>query len=169
MKSSLPPNYFLAIIVPACQLRRLDSILVLTAWDPRYIASERTHRECRLQHLFYCCVTSPRTCLPSRSIATAVRVTYCDTYYCVRTLPSNGCFSATTVLILSKCTTIYISQFENEINKTCCFEWAGHSSRAVRDMNCLRLRGRWDYGFESHSRHGCLVCVCVYSVIVFCV
>jgi hypothetical protein len=44
-----------------------------------HIASERTHRELRLQHLFYCCVTSPRTCLPSRYIATAVHVTYRDT------------------------------------------------------------------------------------------
>jgi hypothetical protein len=26
-----------------------------------HIASERTHREHRLHHLFYCCVTSPRT------------------------------------------------------------------------------------------------------------
>jgi hypothetical protein len=28
-------------------------------------------------------------------------------------------------------------------------------------MNCLRSLGRLDRGFESHSRHGCLVCVCV--------
>jgi hypothetical protein len=32
-------------------------------------------------------------------------------------------------------------------------------------MNCLRSSERWDYGFESHSRHGCLCvrlfCVCV--------
>jgi hypothetical protein len=34
-------------------------------------------------------------------------------------------------------------------------------------MNCLRFLGRWDYGFKSYSRHGCLMCVCVYSVIVF--
>jgi hypothetical protein len=33
-------------------------------------------------------------------------------------------------------------------------------------MNCLRLLGRWDRGFESNSGHGYLVCVCVYSVFV---
>jgi hypothetical protein len=32
---------------------------------------------------------------------------------------------------------------------------------------CLRSLGRWDRGFESHSRHGYLVCVCVYSVFFF--
>jgi hypothetical protein len=51
-------------------------ILILAARDPRYIASGRTHRKRRLQHLFYSCVTSPRTCLLSLPIATAVRVTY---------------------------------------------------------------------------------------------
>jgi hypothetical protein len=33
-------------------------------------------------------------------------------------------------------------------------------------MNCLRSLKRWDRGFESHSGHGCLLCVCVYSVFV---
>jgi hypothetical protein len=33
-------------------------------------------------------------------------------------------------------------------------------------MNCLRSLGRWNRRFESHSGHGCLVCVCVYSVFV---
>jgi hypothetical protein len=33
-------------------------------------------------------------------------------------------------------------------------------------MNCLRFLGRWDRGFESHLRHGCVVCLCVYSVFV---
>jgi hypothetical protein len=42
-----------------------------TAWD-------RSHRERRLQRLFYCCVTSLLTCLSSRSIATVVFVTYRD-------------------------------------------------------------------------------------------
>jgi hypothetical protein len=32
-------------------------------------------------------------------------------------------------------------------------------------MNCIRSLERWDRGFESHSRHGCLCvrlfCVCV--------
>jgi hypothetical protein len=32
--------------------------------------------------------------------------------------------------------------------------------------HCLLTLGRWDRGFESHSRHGCLVCVPVYSVFV---
>jgi hypothetical protein len=38
---------------------------------------------------------------------------------------------------------------------------AGHSSRAVYGMNCLRSLGRGDGGFESHARYGCLLCVCV--------
>jgi hypothetical protein len=33
---------------------------------------------------------------------------------------------------------------------------AGHSGRAVWGMNFLRSLERWDRGFESHSRHGCL-------------
>jgi hypothetical protein len=33
-------------------------------------------------------------------------------------------------------------------------------------MNCPHSLGRWDRGFESHSRHGCLICVYVYSVCV---
>jgi hypothetical protein len=43
------------------------------------------------------------------------------------------------------------------------FLLADHSGRAVQGMNCLRSLERWDRGFESHSRHGCLhlfrVCV----------
>jgi hypothetical protein len=42
--------------------------------------------------------------------------------------------------------------------------YVGHSSRTVYSMNYLRSLGRWDRGFESHSRHGYLVCVCVHSV-----
>jgi hypothetical protein len=42
---------------------------------------------------------------------------------------------------------------------------ADHRGHAVSDMNCLRLLERWDRGFESSSRHGCLciplLCVCV--------
>jgi hypothetical protein len=43
---------------------------------------------------------------------------------------------------------------------------ADHSGRAVWGMNCLRSFERWDLGFESRSRHGCLYyvqlfCVCV--------
>jgi hypothetical protein len=33
-------------------------------------------------------------------------------------------------------------------------------------MNCLRSLGRCDHEFESHSGHGCLGCICVYSVSV---
>jgi hypothetical protein len=61
-----------------------SSLVTWTRWTElgrtSHIASERTHRERRLQHLFYCCVTSPRACLPSRPIATAVRVTYRDNF-----------------------------------------------------------------------------------------
>jgi hypothetical protein len=35
-------------------------------------------------------------------------------------------------------------------------------------MNCFRSLERWDRGFESRSRHGCLYCVrllCVYIVL----
>jgi hypothetical protein len=53
----------------------------------------RIHRERRLQHVFYCCVTSQRTW----------RVPLQRNY---RPLPSNGCFSASTVVALSKYATI---------------------------------------------------------------
>jgi hypothetical protein len=39
----------------------LDSIPLLAAWYPRYIATRRIHRKHSLHHLFYCSVTSPRT------------------------------------------------------------------------------------------------------------
>jgi hypothetical protein len=42
---------------------------------------------------------------------------------------------------------------------------AGHSSRVVQGMNCLRSLGRWNRGFVSRSGHGYLVCVCFF----FCV
>jgi hypothetical protein len=38
---------------------------------------------------------------------------------------------------------------------------AGHGSRAIWGMNCLRSLGRCDCGFETVFGHGCLVCVCV--------
>jgi hypothetical protein len=69
-----PRRAMVVIFVPAS-----TRALIPSAWDPRYIASGRTHRERRLQHLFYCCVTSPRTSLPNRSTATVVRVKYHDT------------------------------------------------------------------------------------------
>jgi hypothetical protein len=48
------------------------------------------------------------------------------------------------------------------------FFWrdAGHSSRAVWGINCLRSLERWDHWFESHLMYGCLECVCVYCVCV---
>jgi hypothetical protein len=36
----------------------------------------------------------------------------------------------------------------------------------LQGMNSLRSLGSWDRGFESHTRHGCWVCLCVYSVFV---
>jgi hypothetical protein len=68
-------------------------------WSSR-IASGRTHRQCCLQHLFYCCVTSPRTISPNRSIAMGCtrHVSWHLLYCCLRALPSNGRFSASTVL-----------------------------------------------------------------------
>jgi hypothetical protein len=36
----------------------------------------------------------------------------------------------------------------------------------VWGMNCLRSLGRCDREFESHLGHGCLECICVYSVCV---
>jgi hypothetical protein len=97
-----------------------DSILILAGWDPRYIASERTHRkhlflyccllihcckgaartqrELRLQHLFYCCLTSQRTW----------RVPLLRMY---GPSPGNSCFSASTVLTLSKYATIFYVRF----------------------------------------------------------
>jgi hypothetical protein len=33
-------------------------------------------------------------------------------------------------------------------------------------MNWLRSLGRWDRVFQSHSGHGCLMCVCFYSVCI---
>jgi hypothetical protein len=43
---------------------------------------------------------------------------------------------------------------------------AGYSELQPVTVACLRSLGRWDRAFESHSGHGCLVCVCVYSVCV---
>jgi hypothetical protein len=130
MKSSLhsliPFLPFLLNFSANCQLRKLDSILILAAWDPRYVALEwpptentassivacwftaaemclplnctamraaQSHRERRLQYLLYCCVTSEHTwCVP------LLRV--------YGPLPSNGCFSASTVLAFSECATV---------------------------------------------------------------
>jgi hypothetical protein len=42
--------------------------------------------------------------------------------------------------------------------------WRHSQWPRCKGMNCLHLLERWDRGFESHSRHGCLypfICVCV--------
>jgi hypothetical protein len=36
------------------------------------------------------------------------------------------------------------------------YTFADHSGRAVYGMKCLRPLEHWDWGFESHSMHGCL-------------
>jgi hypothetical protein len=46
---------------------------------------------------------------------------------------------------------------------------AGHGSRAVLDMHCLRSLKSRDRGFESHPGHGCLVFVYVYEFFCVCV
>jgi hypothetical protein len=43
---------------------------------------------------------------------------------------------------------------------------AGHSSRAVKGMNCLRPLEHWNRRFEFHLKHGCLS---VFVLFVFCV
>jgi hypothetical protein len=75
-----------------CQLRRLSQFYAATASSgtrlgrSSHIASERTYRERRLQHLFYCYVTSSRThmqrvlhsnsrCLQSHSLAMGLYAT----------------------------------------------------------------------------------------------
>jgi hypothetical protein len=52
----------------------------------------------------------------------------------------------------------------------CMFRSTGHGSRAVWGMYCLRSLGSWDCGLESHSGHGCLMCVCVFfcACVVLC-
>jgi hypothetical protein len=77
----------------------------LTHWtelgQSSHIVSERTHRERRLHHLFYCCATSP--------------LTWHVTLLCVYgPLPSNGCFSTSTVFALSKYVTVCV-RFQRNI------------------------------------------------------
>jgi hypothetical protein len=57
-----------------------------------HIHSEWTHREHRLYHLFYCCVTSPRTHMlwALHSNGCTRHVSWHLLYCCVRTSPSNG-------------------------------------------------------------------------------
>jgi hypothetical protein len=46
-----------------------------------------------------------------------------------------------------------------------CF-WAGHGSRVVWGMYCLRSLETRDRGFESHTKYGCLVCMHLFCVCV---
>jgi hypothetical protein len=46
---------------------------------------------------------------------------------------------------------------------------AGHGSRAVKGVHCLRSLGSRDRGFESPSGHGCLVFVYVCEFFCVCV
>jgi hypothetical protein len=71
-------------------------------------SAARTHWQRRLQHLFYCCVTSPRTW----------RVPLLRVY---GPPPSNDCSSASTVLVSSKYGTIWCTVIQwgcSKINKT---------------------------------------------------
>jgi hypothetical protein len=43
---------------------------------------------------------------------------------------------------------------------------ADHSGRAAEGMNCFRSLQRWDRGFESRSRLGCVYCVRLFCVCV---
>jgi hypothetical protein len=58
----------------------------------------------------------------------------------------------------------YTSVFVNFLPPRC--YTAYHNGRAVYGVNCLRLLERWDRGFESYSRHGCLYCVRLFSVVL---
>jgi hypothetical protein len=64
-----------------------------------------------------------------------------------------------------KCITNF-DQFEEGDNlEALGVDEADHGGRAVLGMNCLRSLGRWDRGFESHSRHGCM---CVFILCLCC-
>jgi hypothetical protein len=56
----------------------------------------------------------------------------------------------------------FIFHFNNYIMYAA-YHGRSQQQRGIRH-DCLRSLGRWDRGFQSHSRHECLVCVCVYSV-----
>jgi hypothetical protein len=60
---------------------------------------------------------------------------------------------------------VFYSQSSQSINGSFLCDFvclAGHGSRAVYGMHCLRSLGRWDRGFKTNTRHGCLTCVCVF-------
>jgi hypothetical protein len=52
----------------------------------------------------------------------------------------------------------------SSISRMAGVNYAGHSGRTVKGMNSLRSLERWNNGFESNSRHGCLcafiLCLC---------
>jgi hypothetical protein len=54
-------------------------------------------------------------------------------------------------------------------NCLCSLFPAGHGSRAVQGVHCLRLLGSRDRGFESQSGHGCQVFVYVCAFFCVCV
>jgi hypothetical protein len=108
-----------------CQLPTpgFDSILILAAWDPRCIASGRTHRKhCCL----YCCmlIHCCRVCLPHRCIATSAAQPHRECrlqnlfYFYVTSQRTwrvpllrvyNGCSSTSAVLTSTKYATIWIA------------------------------------------------------------
>jgi hypothetical protein len=75
-----------------------------------HIASERTHREHRLHHLFYFCVTSPRTRMlrALHSNDCTRHVSWHLLHCCVRPLPSNGWCLQRHFLAMGLYATIYI-------------------------------------------------------------
>jgi hypothetical protein len=62
--------------------------------------------------------------------------------------------------------TNFSSTFKMKSSYVCWNKWFySYGGRAVWGMNCLRSLERWDCGFESHSRHGCL-CVRLFCVVL---
>jgi hypothetical protein len=57
-------------------------------------------------------------------------------------------------------------KFSKASLRPCMNSHAGLGSRTVWGMYCLRSLGSRDRGLESHTRHRCLLYVCVYSVFV---
>jgi hypothetical protein len=164
MKSSLhSPNPFLPFLLnhfrlPTllvlccnCQLRRLNRHLILAAWDPRYIVSVWTGRK---HHFLYCCMlihccrnvftaqlrSNKRGADPQRppllllrDVTAMWRVPLRRVY---GPLHSNGCFSASTAIALSKYTILFSYDFcyfcyltfrsvpiNNYFGNACLFTW----------------------------------------------
>jgi hypothetical protein len=57
-----------------------------------------------------------------------------------------------------------MASYDRMINEQHTERMADHSSRGLSHE--LSSLGRWDRGFESHIRHGCSVCICVYAMFV---